>query len=194
MTETTEMTMEDMVAAGYRREDLLQAMEENRSPLYEIAGDLRAVLDDIEDADGELDDVLERRWDAIAGEWAAKIEACAHVSRELDAEAATIRTEEKRLAARRHAVEARGERLRDYMRAELERVGERRVKTPLVTVAIQASPPRVVVDDEAQALLRYGVEQMPRIDKRTLAAALKAGDADATSIAHLEQAERLAIR
>ena len=74
--------------------------------LYEIDKEIQALITE----DGEIEDI--ERFDALAMERDKKIENIGCWVKNLDAEAASIREEEKALAERRHRLESKAERLR----------------------------------------------------------------------------------
>jgi hypothetical protein len=119
--------------------------------LFEISHDYRTVLNRVDDAEGVLDDTLEADLDAIAGAMEEKVEAVVVVMRELDAEAAALKAEEQRLAARRKAREANAERLRAYTARCMGLAGTRKIATGLAVVSLRAST-SVVVDCAPEAL------------------------------------------
>lgn len=79
----------------------------------------------------------------------AKAQSCAVVLRQLEAGAALMREEEKRLAARRKAVENNVESLKTYVRQCLELAGLKQAKGPLFTVSITKPRKSVNVTDLA---------------------------------------------
>jgi len=111
----------------------------------------------------------------------------------LEAEAEAIATVQKTLIARKTALDHHADRLRAYLKTEMERTGLDRVRHPWLTVRVQANPPRVVVEAVTQVPDRFK-ETVTTVNilKAEIAQALKAGQAVAG--AHLEQTTRLVIR
>ena len=159
--------------------------------LYQIADDYRLALDAL----AAMDDLpLEAFVDTLAGlagTFEAKAVNVAAYLRALDAEAAAI-ADVKAMERRQTALEHQAERLRRYLKGEMERTGLTRVQHPWLTVRVQANPPSVVIDDAAR--LPDGFKQAVttvKLLKADLAQALKAGHV--VTGAHLEQTTRLVI-
>ncbi len=107
--------------------------------LYKISEDFRALMARVDDEDGVLDETLEAALDALGGALTDKVDSCAVVMAEMDAEDAALEREIARLQARR-AVAAKGRtRLADYVRRCLEVAGQRKVKGARFTVSLRAS-------------------------------------------------------
>lgn len=160
--------------------------------LHEIAKDYQELLEDIDLADGELDDDLEARLDQLGGDLTDKVEALAVVVRTLEAEGKELREEELRIAKRRKAREARAERLLGYLGACLRVSGQRKVSGKLFTVTIQKNPAALrllVPEDQVPAeWTRTKVE----VDKAGIKAAIAAGTV--VEFAVVEQTEGVRIR
>jgi hypothetical protein len=93
---------------------------------------------------------------------------------------------------RQRRLERHAERLRDSLKAQMERTGTPRLKNHSLTLRVQANPPGVVVEDERRL---PGCYKQPVITVRVLRAeiarALKAGQE--VSGARLERTTRLVI-
>ena len=86
-----------------------------------------------------------------------------------------IKSETDRLKARAERLSSAEDRLRALLRQSLEVMGTRKVERPLATLSIRATPPRVIIEDEAaigEDYLRY---VQPVINKQAIATAIKAG-------------------
>jgi hypothetical protein len=137
-------------------------------PLYELAGayaELQARAEDgenISSALAELDDALE-----------VKAERVAAVLRGLVADQETLKTEERRLSARRKAVEANEERLRAYVRENMLAAGIKRIKCAAFTLWITEREQLVITDeDQVPADYKRTVTEV-RLDRAALAEAYK---------------------
>lgn len=110
--------------------------------LYKLTGEwaaLQARAEDGEDVSAELaqlSDSLE-----------VKAERIVAVLRNIRSDQDALRAEEKRLADRRRALENNEERLREYIRANMEIAGIQRIKCASFTMSL-AERERVVVYDE----------------------------------------------
>lgn len=145
--------------------------------IYEIPGALRELLDRL-DADpdtGEVDGDALAAYAEYQGQAAEKLEGTACYVRELEAEAATLKAEEDRLAKRRKALEGKSARLKAYMMPALEAMGGK-VKGVMASVRIGKSQAVYVFDLDAlpDAFKRVVTKVDP--DKVVLKKALKAGE------------------
>ncbi len=108
-----------------------------RLRLWEIANELDAIGELIAEAGGELTPTLEEALDSIEGAFDEKVERVGLFIRECEANALAAKIEEERLAAIRRGFENKSKGLKRYLKAQLERVGRDKVKTPRVSVRIQ---------------------------------------------------------
>ena len=168
----------------------------NTLRLYQIADKFQMALDAITaqaDSDGVIPDTLVAELDALAGTFTEKAINVAAFIRSLEAEAAAIAELKKNFEKRMASLSNQALRLRDYLKAEMERTGILNVNHPWLALRIQVNPPSVVIEDE---------DRIPDDFKETVSAvkllkaeigkALKAGQA--VPGAHLEQSSRLVIQ
>lgn len=153
-----------------------------RTTLADIAGDIAAAADAIEDAINEggedaqaaIDAAL-ARLDASKQSLEEKVEACAHMRRSRRGEIDTIRNEEARLAARRKALEAQETAWDGYIMRCLELAG-RKVKTPLVSVSLRKTESLEITDEsKLPSDAKYWKRVAPKPVVSELKAALKDG-------------------
>jgi hypothetical protein len=104
--------------------------------LADLAAELAAVLAAAEDADGELSPELEARLDAASGAFAAKAEALWDWSRERLALAAASREKAKAALARAGRLERQAARVREWIRTQLSRAGERHIETETIRLTV----------------------------------------------------------
>jgi hypothetical protein len=133
--------------------------------LYELAGayeQLRNAAEAGEDISGalaELNDDLEVKAGNVArllASWDGDVEA--------------FKTEEKRISARRKAIEANVERLREYVRRCMSAAGITSIKAGTFSVTLAAAADRVIVDDEKALPAECWREKTTReVDKALIA-------------------------
>lgn len=149
--------------------------------LYEYAESYRYLLDQVESGEYTEDDVRDTL-EAIGISTTEAVEQVGKIILEADAGAATLKAEEDRVKARRMALERKEAALKEYLKNALKMMGERKVKTPLITVSIRKSPDSVQLSPQfvqwaassgRDDLLRY---REPEPDKRKILEALKAGE------------------
>jgi len=92
----------------------------------------------------------------------------------MEAEAESIRNEEKRLAARRSGFEKIANCMRDSIHAQMKEWAVTKVEGKLFTFAVQKNPASVEITDEAQIPGEY-IDYKPQVDRNKLKEALKAG-------------------
>ena len=163
--------------------------------LYELTSDYLNLLELAEDPDTDPQafvDTLE----GIEGALEDKADGYAKVMRMLDGDALAIREEERRLEARRKAIENNIKRMKSALQYAMESTGKVKFKTTLFSFGIQNNPASVVMDEQyieniPERFLKY---KDPEIDRKAIKDAIKAGDQDAIDIAHLEQSQSLRIR
>ena len=107
--------------------------------LYEIDKEIQALITE----DGEIEDI--ERFDALAMERDKKIENVGCWVKNLDAEAAAMREEEKTLAERRHRLESKAERLKAYLDHALDGA---KFESPRVAISYRKSK-ALEIQDEA---------------------------------------------
>lgn len=136
--------------------------------LYESVAALAIVTEWLEESGGELTPEITELLDAAEGDFEAKVERVALYIKTLDAEAAAIKAEEQRLAARRKARENGADRIRTYLENWMTAAGKESVKTPLVTAAIQNNPPSVVCELDDEALVELAENGFSYVTAKTV--------------------------
>lgn len=161
--------------------------------LYLIAADYRADLAKLADLDLDpqtLADTLE----GMGGELQTKAQNVALFVRGLEADAAACKQWAKEAADRAKAIEARAERIRDYLASNLESCGVDKLDGPGISIGWRKSS-AVVIDGQdliPAEFMRVKPAPAPEPDKTAIAAAIKAGQE--VPGAHIEQRRTLQIR
>lgn len=164
--------------------------------LYEYADQYRYLLDQVESGEYTEDDVKDTL-EAIGISTAEAVEQVGKIILEAAAGTAALKNEEDRVKARRMQLERKEAALREYLKNALEITGERKIKTPLITVSIRKSPDSVQLSPQfvqwaassgRDDLLRY---KEPEPDKRKILEALKAGEDLPAAIV---QSERVTVQ
>lgn len=147
--------------------------------LYEITNELREVLETIQDnPEQEVDykDTLE----AIQLEFEEKADHVACYIKELYAEAAAMKAEEKKLADRRKVREKQAAHLEKYLHNEMNTIGKKKIETSRNVISIRKTPASVQLEadfvlwalDNNDDLLTYSD---PTPNKTMIKELLKAG-------------------
>lgn len=116
--------------------------------------------------EGEVTPEMEAQLAALDFSINEKIERCALFVRSQLADADTLDTEADRIKLRAKTKRAAAESLRDYVGREMARLEKTRVDGLLVTVAVQANPPKVVGDVSEQTLRDWYADRSPFVNYR----------------------------
>jgi hypothetical protein len=159
--------------------------------LYHMTQDYEQAFLALIDADippEALNDTLE----ALEGELTVKASNVAAFVLNLEAEAEKIKAVEQRIAARRKVYESKAERIRSYLKENMERAGIKKIEAldGSFTATLTAPRASVVVDNEA-ALPPSFVKTTTSPDKAAIGEALK--DGQEVPGAHLEYKAGLRI-
>jgi hypothetical protein len=168
--------------------------------LYEIADNYLRAFEDLAEFEELPAQVITDTLEGLQGSFEAKAVSVGAYIKTLEAEASAIEEARKSMEQRQRSLERHAERLREYLKAQMERTGLRqikvppeRTKAPCIILRLQANPPSVVVDDEERIPERYKQEVISvKVLKTEIARALKAGE-DVTG-ARLKQTTRLVIQ
>lgn len=147
--------------------------------LYELSAEQCRLLDGMIDAcdpeSGELPEDYAQAIDAAELAIAEKLDAIEAYRRGIQAEAAALRIEEKRMAAKRRTLERRDERLEEYVLDYMARAGLQTIKAGRFDFRAVANAPRLVIEDGANVPAEYLIPQPEEIDKEAIKDALKMG-------------------
>jgi hypothetical protein len=80
------------------------------------------------------------------------------------------------LQARKKRFENRQERIRTLLAMTLDAAGTKKIQLPQATISMSSRAPSLVINDEAEIPAQWWVRGDPKLDKRGLAAFLKAND------------------
>ena len=145
--------------------------------LYLVAAQYRDAAAKL--ADLELDPVtLADTLESLSGDLEAKGTSVAFVVRGMEAEAAAVKAWAKEASERAKLIEARAERLREYLSSNMQACGITKISGPGITLSFRASH-AVVIDDAEQIpreYMRQAPPPPPAPDKVALGAAMKLGE------------------
>jgi hypothetical protein len=162
--------------------------------LYVLASEYEAVANKLMESD--LDEVtIKDTLESISGDLEVKATNVAMFVRNLEASAEQIKQAEKAMADRRKAIEGKAESIREYLKANMQRVGITKIESPHFSLTLKKNPHKLVIDDAGRIpsnLYVYPVAPDPYPDNEAIKAKLKAGEV--VEGAHLEQGERLEIK
>lgn len=162
--------------------------------LYELTEEYRQLLDWMEDPEMDpqtIQDTLE----ALGGEIEEKADGYAKVIRQLEADAAALKAEAKRMTNKQKTAEENIERLKKSLQRTMEITGREKIDTGLFKVWLQKTPESVVMDEQYIENIpeRFLRMRDPEINKQAIKEALSAGE-DLDGIAHLESQRKLRFK
>lgn len=149
--------------------------------IFDLGNEGRALETALEDAEGEIDPVLERWFDSLGEEREEKLESYAFVIAEYEARAEIQRNKAKAILERAKANENQVARLKARLKVAFETYGWQRQKAGALTISLTKNggvlPLKWRFDDEETLLAwvppRF-VIQVPKVDKDAVRAALEA--------------------
>lgn len=165
-------------------------------PLYAIAENYLAALQTLESLldSGEIpQNVFDDTIDGLGGELEAKAINVIGYAKNLEAESMAIDAAIKAMTARKKAIDAKDERLRAYVKEQMERAGITEIKCPYYVIKLRNNPLRVVIDNESgipEDCWRV-IPEKREPDKSAIKAMISTEE---VSFAHLERTTRLEIK
>lgn len=147
--------------------------------LYELTERYREICDlafsEVDD-DGVIGQEFMALMSSLEDSIDDKLAACCRIVREMEATEAAAKAEAAMLAKKQSQAERHIDRLKAYMKVNLESLGETKRKVDDVfAVAIQANPPAVRVADLDAVPHEFDKPQERKIDVQAIGTLLKAG-------------------
>lgn len=139
--------------------------------LYELSDSYRRMLIalDAAESDQEREAIMQELM-TLDEQISDKGENYARLIQSLDAECESIRKEELRLAARRHALETRSERLKGNLLASMQDVGVDRLDTAIGSWRVRQNPLSIRVTSLQDVPERFLIQQEPKVNSRAILA------------------------
>ena len=161
--------------------------------LYELTDNYRNIQDLLGDESMDQQ-TLTSALALIEGDIQSKAQNIAVILQSMDANISILDAEIKRLMERKKAIEKGNEWLKNYLKEQLEKIGQKKLKTPMFTLSIQNNPPAVQITDEKAIPAKFLtiIPQKTVPDKKRIAESLKAGEKIPGAI--LTQGKSLRIR
>ena len=162
--------------------------------LYDLTGDWLRLQEMLAEPDGDTDGYLQDTIEGIEGVIEQKAVNIVHVMKNLSAPIVAIDEEIKRLRGRKEVIQHGVDRLKDYIKTNMEAMQLDKIETDLIRIRLQNSPPSCeVVGTLALVSNEYKTtEIIVHLNKKKAIAAMK----DGKEIAGLElrQGKHLVIR
>lgn len=162
--------------------------------LYEIAAQYRE-LETLEASEDLPAEVILQTLDALDGDLREKSVNVALFCENLRATATEIIARANAMEERAKRLKARADSLQAYLQMHMSACGITKIECPYFTLQLKKNPPSVVVDSLGaipQKFWRQPEAPPPQLDKKAIAAAIKAGEE--VPGAHVESFDRLEIR
>jgi hypothetical protein len=161
--------------------------------LYEITEQYRSMIDALSGMDAD-DPAIADTIEGMDGVFDDKAVSVIAYARNLEATAEAIKQAESDMAERRKKLEAKAERLRDYVRISMAMIGKSEINSPWFDIRIKKNPAKVVIDDESSLDAKFWrvPEPKPVVDKKLIAAAIN--DGEKVTGAHIEHGTRLEVK
>lgn len=159
--------------------------------IYDLTDEWKQIQEMSEDPSIDpklIADMLE----SIGGEIEEKAERYAEVMANLEADIGPIEKEINRLYTKKTVLLRNIDDMKRRLCDAMMETGKTKFKNELHSFSVQKTPPRVVIKEDAEIPEKYLIPQNPKIDKKQIAADLKAGQE--MDFAHLEQGQTVRIR
>ena len=162
--------------------------------VYELEKGFQTLWDILEDETVE-DAVLEDAFTNLTDDLKDKFENCCKYIKNLDSDIAGLKEEEKRIKAKRQALENGKERLKALMLRAQKASGEKKLQCGTFTTTLQANPERVVMDEPLIENIpeEYLKFKEPEVNLSKIKEDIKAGK-DLSALAHLERTQSVRVR
>lgn len=136
--------------------------------LYELTGEYIQLMQMLEDASAEDEAEIMAAMEAVTDDIEDKADAYARIMKNLLGDIDALDVEEKRLKARRTALENRVDRLKSAIQNAMELTGAKKLKTSIGNWSIQKNPLSVSAVDVEKVPARFLIEQPPKVDRRAI--------------------------
>jgi hypothetical protein len=111
--------------------------------LYEIADNYLRALEDLAEFEDLPAQAIADTLEGLQGDFEHKAISVAAYIRTMEAEATAIAEARKSMERRQQSLERHAERLREYLKEQMERTGMPKIKNCYLTLSIQTNPPSV---------------------------------------------------
>lgn len=150
--------------------------------LYQLNAEfeeLYNLLCDLPDDDQEALEAYYTTLEGIQGEIDQKMENIACFVKQLNADAAALKTERDAIDARMKAKQHKADRLKAMLQDALVNAGLKRLEMPKAKISLRQNPPSVVITDlgvvAASAYIKPRVIKEADVDKTAIKAAIQSG-------------------
>lgn len=171
------------------------AGEKKLKPLYALVAQHKALERlDVEEIDEQT---LLATLEGLQGEIALKVESVAAYIRNIECFAEAVDDAAAAMRDRAAKLNTKTERLKAYLKTQMEAMGQTKIQTPEFVIQIKKNPPSLIIDDidKIPAKYRYTPEPpapLSMVNKGDLRAALEKGEV--VEGAHMHKGTRISIK
>ena len=126
--------------------------------------------------EGEITDDLIQVLDAIDEEFSDKVEACCRMISELRSRSEVASSEASRLVAKARVHGNKADRLAQYVKDNMQRMGVKTVENALFRATVSDNPVSVDITDEELVPYEFFTERDPVLSKTKIKKALEGGE------------------
>lgn len=144
--------------------------------LYELSREYQTILNDINQDGGDNSPLILQRLDEIKAPLEQKVINIAKYTRQLENDAAAVKSEIERLKGMLASIQSREEQLYNYLETNMRACNINRIDSPLFKVTFRKNPPRVEILNEDHIPDEYKkIKSEVVIDKEKIRDELKNG-------------------
>ena len=150
----------------------------NNLSLYQLSTEYQIAADKLLDMDIDEQTIVDTL-DGMASDIEVKAKNVAFFIRNLEASAEQIKLAEKAMSDRRKSLENKAERIKEYLKNNMQACNFTKIECEYFTLSIQKNPHRLVIDDAGkipQHLYVYPEAPPPYPDNALIKEKLKAGE------------------
>lgn len=143
------------------------------SSLFNISQEFKVIFDLANDIEAEEQETLAELFESIEAELSEKLDNTSYIIKQLDADAATIKAEAKRLTDKARTLENRGKYLKELMLGAIKASGVEKLKSNLFSYSIKRSEALSVLSEDNISREFFRVKK--EVDKTKLKAFINSG-------------------
>ncbi len=140
-------------------------MQEKKATLYELTADWLNLINQLEEAEGEINEEQMQLFDELISLTDDKFNKTLYVIKDLQNKADLCKEEADRLSKRRKSFERQANLLKDRLKDLMRAANIKSKKTDLFTVSLRKPAASISVVDADKLDIGYLIPQEPKIDK-----------------------------
>lgn len=161
--------------------------------LYEMTGMYLSLQEMMEDETVDQSVILDTM-EGLTGEIEEKADSYGKIIRGLEEDVNGIKEETVRLEQKKRSLERNIGFLKRSLEKSMISMDKKKIKTPLFNFTVQKNAPSLEIINERDVPAEFWIAQAPKLDKKSLLAAVKESPEKFEGIATTKQSESLRIR